>query len=486
MIKHLFIGAIVVLSISACGGSSNKSTTINIPDSAFIAVGETAKEEMATNESAAVSIAIYHNGNIVYADAFGNTKANGGVPVTKDTLFQLGSTTKMLTSLATLQLVDEGVITLDDTLTIALPDLQYPTEQANEWQGISVHHLMTHQGGLSDDYKEMADDAPLSNMLTQYANANPLMVEPGRFHNYTNPHYTYLGVILEYYRQQDYRDIMKQSVFEPLGMKRTTMQTSAVLDDGDYALGVYHDENGNATGYTDLFEVEDLPVMTPAGLYTWSTPTEILKMAEFLLNGDSEILSNDLREEILKPQVSVDFAGLPEQYGYGIYVDDGFIHEDKWYPIKLWQHGGDTIGYTSKFWILPEQNIAISILSSGRLDDYTNTLVEAIKSITTLPTPVDIPYGEVNINSFDNHVGTYDAGSYTLEIDNNDGKLEINIPELNSQNIAYEKVLEPIGENTFIAVVGPEVFQLTFFPEVEGGESVYIRDRSFVGIRIGR
>jgi CubicO group peptidase (beta-lactamase class C family) len=494
MLKQLTIMSFLLLGLTACGGSSNSNQAtpgpqpeIPAPDPVFANVRSAAQGEMRSNESAAVSIAIYKDGEIVYAEAFGNTQKDKATPVTIDTLFQLGSTTKMFTSLATMQLVERGVITTDDKLTMALPGINYLPEQSQGWQNINIHHMMTHQGGFTDDYQTLSESDELLNfMQNKYGGANPQMVEPGRFYNYSNPNFSYLGAIIESLGQQDYREIMAQSVFEPLGMARTTMLKSQVIEDGDFALGVYQADNGASIGYSNINQVNDFLPAVPAGSYTWSTPTELIKMADFLLSGNSDILADDLRSEMTKAHVSLNLAGLPLNYGYGIYIDDGFVFQNRWYPEKLWQHGGNTLGYTSKFWVLPEKNIAVAILSSGNGDDYENTMLEAIKSVTELPTSEAIPFGEVDTASFEQHVGTYDAGFITIEISNNDGVLEVNVPEFNAEGVSYSRVLDPLGGNTFLANQESEELDVTFFPQEQNGQSVYIRNQEFVGILAGQ
>lgn len=494
MLKRISLITLAVMGLAACGGSSSSDvrptppnpTPTPDPEPVFAAVSSAAQAEMQTNESAAVSVAIYKDGEVVYAEAFGNNQWNNGAPVSTDTLFQLGSTTKMFTSLATMQLVEQGIISTDDTLTSTLPGIKYAPEQTPGWNDIQISHLMNHQGGFSDDYQAMADSSELlSFMLEQYGNANPMMVEPGKFFNYNNPGYSYLGAILEYFGQQDYRDIMAQSVFEPLGMTRTTMRKSEVISDGNFALGVYNNGNGNATGYTSLNQVEDWLPTLPAGVYTWSTPTELLKMAEFLMSGDDAVLADEYRQEMTKAQVSMEQAGLPLSYGYGIFIDEGFAYNNRWYPATVWQHGGNTEGYTSMFWMLPEENVAVSIMSSGVSDHYINTMIEALKSVMELPESQSMPFGEVDTSTFDRHVGTYDAGAVTIEVTNNNGVLNVYVPELEAQGIEYAPTLQAIGANTFLANADGEITDLTFFPMEQGGDSVYIRNRGFVGIRVG-
>lgn len=502
ILKKQTVITLAVLGLSACGGSGNVTvntapsptpTTPTSPgtpatptDPTFDSVRSMAQAEMVSNQSGAVSIAIYQDGEIVYAEAFGNHQWGEGAPVTTNTLFQLGSTTKMFTSLATMQLVDQGMLTTADTLTSTLTDINFPTQQSQSWQDINIQHMMTHQGGFSDEYEGMSDTSELMHyMLNQYGNENPAMVEPGRFFNYSNPNFSYLGAVLEFFGQKDYRDIMEESVFEPLGMTRTTMHKSKVISDADYALGVYQQNNGQALGYNDIEQVNDWYPVIPAGIYTWSTPTELLKMADFLLHGDNDVLTDDLRSEMTESHVSIDHGGLPLNYGYGIFVDDGFVHHGQWYPEKLWQHGGNTDGYTSKFWILPEKNIAVAILSSGVNDNYDDTMMAALQSVTELPAAEALPFAEIDTSTFDNHVGTYDAGFITIEVTNNNGVIMVNVPEMNAQGLDYSRTLTPLGGNTFLANQQNEQVDITFFPQSEDGDSVYIRNRNFVGIKVG-
>lgn len=496
MFNRMTLITLAVLGLAACGGSSEPTITpvtpppTGTPDTGnapeFAAIAEAAQAEMQSNESAAVSIAIYKDGEVVYAEAFGNNQWQNGQPVNSNTLFQLGSTTKMFTSLATMQLVEQGRLTTEDTLTSTLPNIQYLAEQSQAWNDVNVHHLMTHQSGFLDDYQAMSDNSGLNHFMQhQYGKSNPSMVDPGKFFNYNNPGYSYLGAILEYFEAQDFRDVMAQSVFLPLDMPRTTMHQSDVSNDGNFALGVYSNEDGDPIGYTSLHQVQDWLPIIPAGIYTWSTPTELMQMADFLMNGNSDVLGDEYRTEMTAAQVSMAQAGLPLNYGYGIFIDEGFAYNNRWYPMTVWQHGGNTEGYTSMFWMLPEENIAVSIMSSGYSDYYIETMVTALQSVMELPAPQAMPYGEIDTDSFDRHVGTYDTGAVTIEVTNNDSVLHVNVPELNAENIPYSPTLQAIGANTFLATADGDITDLTFFADDVDGESNYIRNRNYVAIRVG-
>lgn len=483
LIVVLFFTAI----LSACGGSSSSDNSPNpgTNPNPFTQLRNIIDQDLANNDAAAVSIAIYKEGEIVFAEAFGEKVKGEGESVTPNTLFQLGSTTKMFTGVATLQLVQQGSLSLDDKLVNVFPQIQYPGEQALDWQDIAIEHLLTHQSGLRDS--AMQDEGDLVNhMQTNYPNEFLQMNPPGFFHNYSNPNWSYLGAIVENQTQQSFEEYVKQNIFDELGMTRSFVGREGAVADGDYALGfqLLDPEQGGSFN-TQISQIPMTTVGHPAGTETWSTPTEQLKMAEFLLNGDSDILDNSLRTQLTTAHVSEDFAGLPINYGYGIYVNDGFRVEDNWYPIKNWNHGGNTFSYTSIFYVFPEIDVAISIMSSGAFNNFDSTLVAALGAVSTLPSPQDLPVIQNDPAQYDKHEGTYSGSNFTFIVNKVGDNLLITIPELDENNVPYERELEHFGDDTFFANIGGEVSDLTFIQVEEGGESVFIRNRELVAIKDG-
>ncbi len=486
MLKYIS-ALFLVFGLLACSSSDSKKETPPPeprPDQ-FKSLRQVIESDLQNNNAVAVSVAIYHQGNIVFAEAFGEKIKGSGEQATSETLFQLGSTTKMHTGLATLQLIQQGQLDFEDKLTHVLAEIEYPNEQMLGWQDVNIQHLLTHQGGFSDTYVGADADSSLVEYMTfTYPQQNPQMNRPGIFYNYSNPNWSYLGAIIEHLSQTPYVEYMQQNVFEPLGMQRTTIGRSEVIADGDYALG-FQSIGEEETCLDDISQILETPSILPAGSETWSTPTEQLKMAEFLLNGNSNILSEQLRSEITKPQVDIEFAGLPQNYGYGIYTDEGFMYDDLWYPEKVWHHAGGTYAHTSAFWILPEKDIAISIMSSGYANDFAKTMIAALSAVTDLPTPQAVPFAPSDPNEYAKHEGSYIAGALTIIVNQENDKLTISIPELDANAIPYENALYPVGGTTFATAIENEEILITFLPEIEGGESVYLRHRNLVGIKVG-
>jgi CubicO group peptidase (beta-lactamase class C family) len=484
-----FILVTMILAITSCGESSKSVTTSAENANKFERLRSTLNAELFKNEAVAVSIAIYQNGEVVFAEAFGDKVQGGSEVATKDTLFQLGSTTKMFTALATAQLAEQNVVHLDESLLDALEGkINLSQTQQPEWQNITLRHLITHQSGLSDNYR-----CPASGLMnfaqTTYPAENPQMNPAGKFWNYSNSNYCYLGAIIEQKTQTPYADIMQQRVFQPLSMTRTTMSPTTLVKDGDFALGKGYIvvEGEKVPGFaTELEQIEFDSL--PSGGYTWSTPSEILKMADFLMHGNADVLSDELRLEMTSPHIELR-SPRSNSYGYGIIIGEGFKDNDTWHPVKIWYHGGNTGAYTHKFWVLPESNVAVSIMSSGLYDNFTDSMVAALKSVTDLPTSENIPEVPVASDLFEQHVGVYQLGTDQtpfglMEVRLEEGELMINIPEFNENATGYNTILKPLYGSTFSFEFDEQVLRITFIPDKENGPSKYIRHRIFVGVRI--
>ncbi|NQZ07441.1 MAG: beta-lactamase family protein [Algicola sp.] len=494
MFKYTPVMAAVLL-LSACGSDGPKVTTTPVviedpvvtePVYSFTNLEATMNTDLANNNAPAVSIAIMKSGELIYANAFGSKVKDGGEVVDTDTLFQIGSTTKMFTATAALQMIQDNTITLDQSLPSALPTLNLSSEHTG-WNDITMHHLLTHQGGFDDFVDWEPADSLMEFALTTFPEEAGQMNPAGKFYNYSNPNWSYLGAIIEYQQQSPYAQVMEDKVFNPLGMTRSSMSYTGVKADGNYALGVSTAMvNGEviSVGAQSLEEITEPTFGKPAGGYTWSTPSEMVKMGQFILEGNTAVLSDELRLKMRTEQVDTQF-GFPESYGYGLFIRPGIFVENGWLPVTVLEHGGNTSNYTSMFWILPEQDIVISILSSGDGNNFSSSMFAALDASMDLPATVTAPLEPVDHDLFASHVGQYELDVGVLEVFEEAGVLKLNIPFLEDAGITYEPILQGLAGSTFRFQFDGELFFLTFLPDQPGGQSTYIRAREFVAIRVG-
>jgi CubicO group peptidase (beta-lactamase class C family) len=462
-------------------------------DSRFDAVAAAAQKDLAASDAPGVSIAIMEGGVVTFAAAFGSKSADSDEPVTTETLFQIGSTTKMLTSIGLLQDVDDGLLSLDDSLADALTGSDFAFDETWNDQ-VRIEHLLTHQGGFYDylDWSGSSDDSDLDTWHTEVYFPNLwLMNEPGAFWNYSNPNFNLAGLIVERNGGEAWADLMQTRVLGPLGMDRTYLRKTDVEADGDYALGVgywFSGANNTVTEYgsVTMDEVGDPASARPAGSSTWSTPTQMMEVARYLIEGNPAVLSDALHDQQVTEQVALEYGLDGQGYGYGLFVYEGFYAGEEFYSQPLWEHGGNTLSHTSGFYILPEQGFAISILSSGYGTDFGSTVIAALTSVADLGEPVTPPELSFDPDRLDDHVGTYDDAYNVGEmIITRDGDaLNISMPFLDELGYDVNPVLETYGDTVFYLEIDGAWYDLSFLGAEAGEATPWIRNRAFVGTRV--
>ncbi len=444
--------------------------------------------DLEANNASGASVAILEGGEVTFAAGLGSADPDGDVPVTTTQLFQIGSTTKMMAAALLLRDVDAGRVSLDDTFGARLPDLSW----ANDPRGAdaTMHQLISHQGGYYDwiDWAGASEDAALADGAVWFGRNAFNQSPPGAFWNYSNPNFSFAGLVSEDVNAQPWADLLEVALLEPLGMTRSTARKSAVEADGDYALSYGYDlddlDGGRtAFGRVAMDQVPEPGFARPAGL-VWSTPTEMLAFARFLLEGDTAVLADASRRALTTPQVSTGY-GAEQAYGYGVFVDEGFYAGDDWYPIRVWSHGGNTLSFTSTFYILPDQGFAISILSNGYGDDFSASVATAFTSLAELPSPTDGPEYAVDPEGLDAHVGRYvDEWNVGEMIVTREGDgLSVSMPALDELGYAYEPELVPLSTDVWYLVLEGAYYDLTFIDGADGAPSTYIRNRLFVATR---
>lgn len=505
-----------IITVTSCGGGgggngseANNSDTSNSDTGSnasnpwaprFNELAETLQEGLENSTAYGVSVAVMENGAVTFAQAFGNKDQNSQIPLTPDTLMQIGSTTKQMTAVFLLQKVEADQVSISDTLETVLPFFEFELDGTWDDQ-ITIHHLLSQQTGITDGVSwEGSMDTELADWTYDvFDEEYYLMNPPGIFWNYSNPNYALAGLVVEELDDRFWPDIMREDIFLPLGMDRTFSRKSEVEDDGDFAISYGRGVGTDGLPTPDKGPVEmafmwDAAWSRPQGLI-WTTPTQMMLWAEFLMHGDTNVLSDELRTEVTAKQIrTLPFEGS-DYYGYGMFINEGFLTQDgSYYETPIWQHAGGTFSFTHNFYILPDYDFAISICASGYLvfEDFKNSLDTAITTLADLPPASPAPAYEFSPEKLDNHVGTYiisppapSANEMSqIFITRNGDSLYFDNPTLTQEGIDYTPELETVSSNIFMYYVDGEAYDLTFIPEEEGGVSKYIRNRYFVGTRL--
>ncbi|MRX26723.1 serine hydrolase [Kangiella sp. HZ709] len=271
------------------------------------------------------SVLIARDGDIILNKSYGYADLAKKQPLSQQSSFNLASLSKPFTALGVLMLVEEGKLTLDESVVTYLPSINYPQ--------ITIRHLLNHNSGLPD-YMELAsqhwEDKNVvfksSDLLDLYSQHQPeLLFKPGDKHKYSNTGYVVLAALIEEVSGMSFEDYMDKKVFIPVGMNDTSV------------FNLLSDENKleNRVWGTDGEELNDLMyldgVAGDGGIY--STTHDLLKWTIAL---DSEkLISKELLEEAYSPGKLN--SGKSTDYGFG------WIVEDK----NVYWHNGGWVGFSS-------------------------------------------------------------------------------------------------------------------------------------------
>jgi CubicO group peptidase (beta-lactamase class C family) len=173
---------------------------------------------MAQQHVSGTAIVVVHDGRIIFLRGYGHARLDPNVDVNPTrTRFRIGSVTKPLTALATLQLADVGVLDLHRDIRHYLPalGLQYP---------VTAHQLLTHTAGFGEKFAGGFTSSPiylqpLDVYLRRYVTH---AVHPGRAYSYSNTNYAVAGLLVERLGGLPYDQYMEERIFAPLGMSATT------------------------------------------------------------------------------------------------------------------------------------------------------------------------------------------------------------------------------------------------------------------------
>ena len=215
-----------------------------------------AQAELARQKIPGIALGIYRNGEIVKQQGYGLANVEHQIPVSADTVFQTASIGKMFAAAAVMLLVEDGKISLDQSVRAYLP------EAPKSWQPITIRHLLNHTGGIGNTETDWQKNSSEKQMLRRIY-AAPLQFKPGSRWAYSNNGYALLGAVIRRITGKHYGELLQARIFQPLGMttarvisERDIIPYRAAgyeLDDADGSLknqewvAPYHNQTADGT-----------------------------------------------------------------------------------------------------------------------------------------------------------------------------------------------------------------------------------------------
>ena len=436
MITRRIMRCLAVLLI--CSPPAQVRAQTRQPD--FSTLDQVVREEMKARRTPGAALVVVLGDRVVYAKGYGVTSVESGDAVTPDTLFRLGSTTKMFTAAALVTLAERGKLKLDAPLGETVPGLHPSLAR------VTAHQLLSQSAGLRDFASPIIsqDDDALGRNVRSWKE-DVFFTEPGRIYSYSSPGYWLAGFVSETVYGKPYADALEELLFKPLEMRRTTLRPLAAMT---YPLAQGHNiENDQPVVVRPLY---NNTAMWPGGSI-FSSANDLARFVLAFLN-DGKL---DGKQALL-PQVT---AKLPARqmtmpgddatwYGYGL-----MSYETR--GVRLAAHGGASRGYGSTIETIPAQKYGIAVLTNKSGETLPQSRLKAMELLAALqPDKEEAPRNlPLTADELRDYAGVYSHAPQTWEVFSKDGKLflkqertEFALTKTGPRSFAYEQ-----GEIVFVA-----------------------------------
>ncbi len=293
-----------------------------------------------------LSLVVLHDGQVVKAKGYGFSNVELKVPVTPDTVFELASSTKPLLATAVLLLVQEGKLSLDQTISA------YLDNSPEAWKDITIRHLLSHTSGIPDYLADLRHDfpydAPASEIADFVAKA-PLKFSPREKWSYSNSGYVLLGMIVNRTTGQTYDKVLAQRMFAPLSMTSTRRDSADEMvqnrASGYLWLGPAGLRNGDYLKYMMTNHGDRGILSTVLDLAKWTSA----------ISGN-RMLSEDTKRLMWTPAKLSD--GSSSEYGLGWFLDTIQGHRHVYHP-------GGAPGSAAEISFYPDDRLTVILLANG-------------------------------------------------------------------------------------------------------------------------
>ena len=418
--KARLLLVLAVVFVTACYASP---TPISVPSTTstggdpFGTVRAHIGQLVADGEVPSVAVAVARDGEILWEEGFGMADREKNIPATQHTPYPLASISKSLTATGLMVLVERGLVSLNAPINDYLGEAKLQA-----WVGdaaeATVRRVANHTAGLPLHAQHYYDGEPhrpppMDETIRRYGH---LVTAPGERYQYSNLGYGLLGYLISRVagqsavRMERYADFMREEVFDPLGMDHTSVHVGPGL------------EEGQAVKYTPGgLVVPACDSDSPGASAIYGIVHDLVRFAMFHLKNElpdqQAIISEAAIDEMQRPspETGPTREWEHEGSGYGIGWFVGVTRDG----LRVVQHNGGTVGVSTVLALVPEENLAVAVLSNTDSQWPDAILVEIVCTLLScqaeefLPpvdsaaaTPPFVPPPEL-VNSWRGLVHTY-------------------------------------------------------------------------------
>lgn len=292
-------------------------------------------------------------------------------PARVQEVYGIGSVSKMFGAAAVMRLVEQDLVELDAPVTDYIPEFEMADER---YQLITVRMLLNHSSGLMGTTSESAfvfgkSTQDYHQILLNALKSQHLKADPGEYGVYCNDGFTLAEIIVERVSGMSFGAFIEQEFSRPLGLHNTFMPTEIT---GDEPIAqVYFGKR--------RLPWQNVQCLASGGIY--STPEDLCRFSQIFMESGNKILSEESRQAMAAPEYKNNRIGRLDNessYGYGLGWDSVDAYPYSAYGIKALTKGGDTMTYGASLTVLPEQNLSVSVTSSGGSGEQCQLMAQAI------------------------------------------------------------------------------------------------------------
>jgi CubicO group peptidase (beta-lactamase class C family)/D-alanyl-D-alanine dipeptidase len=375
--------------------------------------------EMADKDLPAMSISLVDDQEIVWARGFGFARPRDSVPATAETVYRVGSVSKLFTDIAVMQLVERGALDLDAPLTRYLPRFRPNNPFGTP---VTLRHLLTHRSGLVREppVGSYFDPSPPSlDSVIASLSRTTLVYAPETHVKYSNAAIAAVGFVLEHTQGEPFASYVQRAVLAPLGLTHSAFTPTPEVT-RHLATAYMWAPDGRR------FEAPTFPLgIGPAGSL-YSTVGDLGRFLSMLFAGGQgahdRILTRASLDLMWQPQFAD--SGAATGFGLGFFVSSLDGH-------RRVGHDGAVYGFASDLQALTDDKLGVAIVTTldvantviGRIADAALRAMLAVKAGKPIPEPVitsPLPPGRAR-----QVAGRYVRGERQIELQDRGGKLQL-------------------------------------------------------------
>ncbi|HEY4422680.1 MAG TPA: serine hydrolase [Pyrinomonadaceae bacterium] len=373
----------LVLSLALCLAVvptalvAQQPTTATATDytGALAAIEKTLEEKRKELGIPGMSLGIVKDDKVIYLKGLGVKDFERNIPVTPDTRFAIGSSTKAFTAMLAVMSADDGKLSLDDSPKKFLPYFTLRDEEAAA--KITMRDLLSHRSGLNRTDFAMVTGVLNREELIRVAGMAKPTAKLGEKWQYQNVMYAAAGEAVAKVQNSTWDDLIAKKIFKPLGMNNSDTRIEDMQKSRDYSFG--YDYNAS-TKVTRRLPQRAIPAAAPAGAID-SSARDMAQWVRLMLgNGvfnGKRLVSEKGFEELTRKQINI--AGSID-YGLGWFLR-------QWNGHKVVEHGGNIDGFNAQVAFMPDQKLGFVLLTNVTASSIGATAMTTIwKELVGVPT----------------------------------------------------------------------------------------------------